>query len=837
MTRLIPPIQSFFAPIITALLILVVNASLPTLVGQEPAAEGNPFADEATAEEAAVENAPAENPATGNPAAENSAEKKKAAEPSLPEKKTEGPFAAPVAPLQKKEDSPALSFKNAKGAEVPVIDDRGRVVFQRPEDKKPSEMTEKDFYQTITPAERAILAENPTSAPDLLAAAVMISRVGRPEFALLLTEKSLAAEGTPEAFSAMIDRIGPDRLAAFRHNDQIGEPAAQAADRAWDEARKYWSDPAVIRTAFDQTMKGSLDDKANAILALRKGGPDAIALLLEKLAGEEASSADQARTILSRLGVYATGALFSAMESNDEKTLTAVAGTLAQTEGLTDISPLLVRFYDPSLSSETHAAIENAILAQAGSVPTAADAAATLSAQGLGYFEGRTPLADSIDGQTNLWIYNAETQRPEPVILPDAEARRHLAAKYLLAAHQLDPENEALLLSAAVAEAERMLCANGLDQPIDPAAFQKIFPNLSVATLEKMLTYAQQSGHPKGGILPAMLLGASGDASAVLGKGEPTPLVRAASSGDRRLRFAALQAIGRINPSAPFPGSSSVTSALVHFAASRGKRFAVVAIPKLAETAAIGNFLTEGGVGILPATTGGDILRLAQENPDVEFIVAVSYLDRPDLRTVAQTLAADYRTGDIPMLIALEDETRVDQAQWYGFGERNTLVSVLPFDAESGRTVREELFHAVLPEQVPAETRLAQARTAIALLGTLLVNGKNGCSLDDLEPFCAQLLRTPRLADEARAFALNVKSTAVQNILGDLVGDTRYDLEERKKSLDTFKAHIEKYGLLLRGPDIKRLYARYNASETEDRATQQLLSDLLDILEANRAKP
>lgn len=821
------PLAALGAPIVTALAIFTsvfftADASfVPNLHAQEdpaaPAVDNNPFAED-------------EKPAEAKDDA-----KKDAKADALPsEKKTDTPFAVPAANLRKDENSPALFFKNAKGEEIPIIDNKGRVVFQRAEDKLPDEMTERDFYETITPAEEAVLADHPTSGPDLLAAAIMISRVGRPEFAKILTEQSLTAEGTPETFAAMIEQVGAGRVQAFGLDKRVGEAAAKAAERAWTEAYKYWKEPAVIQAAFEQTMKGSLDEQAAAVQRIRNSGSDAIALLLEKLRSDDEMQKEQARIILSRLGKYASDAMLATMETADEKTLAAVAGVLGETAGLGDLSPLLIRYYDETLTSETRSAIEKAILAQAGKIPTKQETAETLHQKGLGFYEGRTPLPDSIDGTTSCWILNPETHLPEFSKLPDGDARRFFAANALVDASRLDPENETLLLSAIAAEAERTLYAAGLDQPVDVEAFKKLFPKAAVPQFEKALDFAIQTGHPKGGILPAKILGESGDAGLVLGKGTPTVLVRAASCGDRRLRFTALEAVCAINPSEPFPGSSSVTSSLLHFTASKGKRYAVVAIPQLAEAATVGNFLTDGSINILPALTGGDIIRQAKENPDVEFIVAASYIDRPDLRTVAQTLAVDYRTVDIPILIGIEDESRTEQAEHYGLGEKNALVSVLPFDADSGRWVKQELYRTAAPEQVPPEVRLAQARAAVAMLGKLLANGKNGCSIEDLEPLCARLLRSPVLADEGRGFVLNVKSAAVQNILGNLIGDTQYAPEVRQKNLDLFAAHIKKFGLLLRGPDIKRLYARYNASESEDQTTQKLLSDMLDVLEKSQ---
>ena len=117
----------------------------------------------------------------------------------------------------------------------------------------------------------------------------------------------------------------------------------------------------------------------------------------------------------------------------------------------------------------------------------------------------------------------------------------------------------------------------------------------------------------------------------------------------------------------------------------------------------VGGYVADGGVITTPAGTGRDILTKAQNDADVEFIVARSDVKTPDLRTVAQALAADYRTGDIPMLIVFEDDTRKEQARRYGEGEPNVLVSIIPFDNDSGTRLIGELFDKTDPRQVPAE--------------------------------------------------------------------------------------------------------------------------------------
>ena len=56
-------------------------------------------------------------------------------------------------------------------------------------------------------------------------------------------------------------------------------------------------------------------------------------------------------------------------------------------------------------------------------------------------------------------------------------------------------------------------------------------------------------------------------------------------------------------------------------------------------------------------------------------------------------------------------------------------------------------------------------------------------------------------------------------------------MEERRAAAAALTASVDRYGLQLTREQILEQYSRYNASETADADTQQVLSKILDILE------
>ena len=177
---------------------------------------------------------------------------------------------------------PQRFFRDRKGVDVPIINDRGEVVFKHPSEKSPSEMNEEDFYKSMTPAEKVILTTPPVSAPEFFEAAVRISRVGRPEFAKILAEKGLEAEGTPAEYAALVDSVGEDKLIAFSRNQVVGGIAEKSVRQIFEEAKKEWRDPNRIQDAFDRAGARSPEIRAAALADLKRGYPDSFDFLLEK---------------------------------------------------------------------------------------------------------------------------------------------------------------------------------------------------------------------------------------------------------------------------------------------------------------------------------------------------------------------------------------------------------------------------------------------------------------------------------------------------------------------------------------------------------------------------
>ena len=110
---------------------------------------------------------------------------------------------------------PTRFFRTRKGVDIPIIDDRGKLIYERPDEKDPSEMTEEDFYKTMTPAERfcsPTVRKQPGTDRSRglhLTGRAPLSSVGS------LVQKALEAEGDPA------DYAHGDRPAGRRQADRF----------------------------------------------------------------------------------------------------------------------------------------------------------------------------------------------------------------------------------------------------------------------------------------------------------------------------------------------------------------------------------------------------------------------------------------------------------------------------------------------------------------------------------------------------------------------------------------------------------------------------------------
>ncbi|MCF0234385.1 MAG: hypothetical protein HUK22_05325, partial [Thermoguttaceae bacterium] len=395
-------------------------------------------------------------------------------------------------------------------------------------------------------------------------------------------------------------------------------------------------DEKVVRAAIEQVNIGMDADRSAALRAIKQGGDAALLILVEDLTTGDETASETARGLLPIFSKDATDVLLAALDGAPESALVPAAAALVEMDDPRVGPALAARYYRGVKSTAAKEALETALGEFYGKMPTPNVVASDLNAKAKEFYRRKGVFPLVVDGSVERWRWDAATQAPARESVPLDDANAIAAAEYAREAAAIVANNNLSAPAdyrrlAYAAQAERLLGEFGLDAGADAvAAFDAVFPNLSVQELEGAIEYAVRSGRPLGGVIPAICLRARGNEELCYSSdGEPRVIVEAAFSNDRRLRFEALATIVAWNPSRSFVGASRVANLLNWFATGSGSRVAVVASPKLADAGALGNVFTQLGYKVVVASSGRDLLLRAQENADVEIAFAASDLNSP----------------------------------------------------------------------------------------------------------------------------------------------------------------------------------------------------------------
>ena len=158
------------------------------------------------------------------------------------------------------------------------------------------------------------------------------------------------------------------------------------------------------------------------------------------------------------------------------------------------------------------------------------------------------------------------------------------------------------------------------------------------------------TGHTAAAKGAAQILGDSGDARLLTRDGaNPSPLVQALRSSDRRLRVAAVEAVMKLKPTMPFAGSSYLTDALADMIGATGHRRAAIAFPTLESLQELAGMTNAAGFQTETATNGRQLFAAAAESPDTELILisADQSSERRGTRATIARRSANRRCADL----------------------------------------------------------------------------------------------------------------------------------------------------------------------------------------------
>jgi hypothetical protein len=673
-----------------------------------------------------------------------------------------------------------------------------------------------------------------TPAQKLVAVCSLID-LGRNDVAALLLPELTTAELDDPARALLVRQLGAARFMQLMRLDAPGagdaSPLPGARDFAQeclDAAAAEAADPARIANIIAQLSAPTEEARYAARVDLRATGEAGIVAAMTALA-KSADPEARGRLIeaLGDLRPTLDAPLLAALaESGGQMRADAaeMAGRLRIRAALPWLSVLAVSTEDPTVAAASQAALRRLGLPQ----PTPEEAQELVRRE-LAAMDA-APAIGANDTAEAWWWWDAATMAPVHAEFPPRQ-RRILARARL--AQALGDAGGVDVADRRVAIVEGLEAAQLLGHE-PPAASQEELAAATPAELSAMLAAAVEHERFAAAARLAGEIGARGDASVLsTADGRPGPLAAAIASPVRELRFAALAAVMQLNPTQTFPGASQVAKALWFFAAGGGDPAVVVAAPVFPQASNWAGQLRGLGYEATPAATGRNALIAAFDPaaaPRLALVMLDSDISYPVMREVVFQLRSSARTAEVPILLA---SSTGQFAAAERIAAHDPLIRAVPRPRDDAALADDATRTLALsPHPLPEKAvRTQQAVAALDWLAQLLAVDAPYDELRRDGALVGRTLFVPELAEPSIRVLGALGTADSQAALADYASTQSFAIESRRAAAAALAGSFKRFGIQLTRDQVRRQYDRYNASETADADTQQLLGGILDALE------
>lgn len=682
------------------------------------------------------------------------------------------------------------------------------------------------------PLIQIIRESNPTSPLELVTAARQVLDFGRPDEAKRYLVKLLETKADDAVLAEVVRRVGADVVARFQSSPKLQPEGAQAARLLLDAAHRYATDLARLGEVARRLSSDDAVARSAALRDLQLAGPAAVPPLLDVLKNDARKTEHpQIVAALARLKGDTEGPLVAALEAKDDAFKALVVAALGQMPSRSAL-PLLIRpAYDAGAPPTLRATAQEALRRVLGGLPSREEALAYLRKRVKDLLAGQWITKPDYEGNVAVWQWDPRVSLPVLTKrLPD-DAAVTLAARIaedLAFLAQGQDDIERLRWRARLEAAQREV---GLANPL-PDALVEEAKNGALHTINEVLDQALEVRQIPAAIAAARLLGQLGDDRLLVPTtSDGSPLVRALRFSDRRVRFAAIEAIGRIDPTERYLGAGWLVEGLGNSIATQGTRRILIAAVHEIEGQSLVGLMAQLGFDADVYRVGWRAFEAAAHNADYEAVLIADTIDHPAAGELVQWLRRDYRTAAIPIgLIAQGD--RLDRMTFRWENEPRMIVLPMLFDADGAAFYVQRLLATAGRYQTTPDERLQHAAISLTMVARLLANSHKYPFYDvrRLEPVCVTALTAPLLAEPAAQALASLGTHSAQRALVAFAGRPQYSLADRQAAAAAFAVAVKDYGLNLTTGDIELQYARLERAVGQPEESRQILTEILDVI-------
>lgn len=560
-------------------------------------------------------------------------------------------------------------------------------------------------------------------------------------------------------------------------------------------------------TKYVTNLSATPEERAYALVQLRRSGPIAVPYFVAALrTAEDAEEREAIRSAIGQFTPEMLPPLLAAIDIDDKNLRLDVIDAFRKRADSSIVPYLWFLSASPKESQEVREkAIQALVYFQGVSPDKLPPAAVALTHEADRYYRHQVKFPDP--QAVTVWQVEGKEVKLPAAVMPATQAEEYYGLKFARQALELDPSYvpaQRLFLSLAM---EKAYERTGLDKPLEKGlkdVLKTINPELVMDVMDRAL-----AEHRLGVILGAIeTLGDLVEVRAArpTTRGDPV-LVKALNYPDRRVQFAAADALLRIPGSKP---TGRIVEVLRRAANADGVTRVLVADANTPRTEQTVRNLRQAGFDAVVVGTGREALRRLAEAADIDLAIVDHALPDPGLAYFLAQLRSDVHVGLLPVLVVAAPEREKSLSALAGRYRNIWVTPPLTKPDVLKQTVLARIADAS-GQLVTAEERKAHAVQAMIWLKKMALGEVPGYEFQAAEGAILSALRNDELALTAIQTAGRLPGRDAQRELATVVLDRGRKPELRAAAAAELVHHIQKNGLVLNKDKVKgieELYAR-----------------------------
>ena len=450
------------------------------------------------------------------------------------------------------------------------------------------------------------------------------------------------------------------------------------------------------------------------------------------------------------------------------------------------------------------------------------------------YYQHQVKFADPKG--IKIWPWNGKSLASTPVLLTAPQAEELYGLRYAREALDLDPAYKPAQ-QAFLNLTLRYTYAFEPDQfhlSKRPAELKNLLATIDSELLLSSLDRALLDHNLQVALPTIEALGERGEvrAARLSNGGQPRGLVKALFYPDRRVQFAAVQAMLRM-PGAQKPvASQRIVELLRRFLAAEAQPKALVAFTPKDKMAEIRKLVK--GMGFEPVMVSSVKEAFENLNRSADFdVILVTSAAGPDFPFTLSQFRGDQDSGRLPLLI-LADKKYRDRLQRLTKGQHNTWVvpEVLTTMPDDFKTEIEQRIKESAGAKLSAKERQLFTRQALDDLWRMARGEIAGYDVRPAGEALVQVLTNPDLAVQAIEVLGRLPGNDAQQRLAGLVLVPALGKLRLPAAME-LNRHIQKNGVALQNQQIKGLRAAFN----DPKESPEMKAQLALVMGSLRPRP